>query len=94
LPRRYCARNEFQKKTEYALAAHLCRDGWSGENIGNPVIALYGYDAAGSSKIERRYSYDDHGRDNLFEFTLEESRYQVTLGAGRPAEFAPMTRTP
>lgn len=63
--------------------------GWSGENIKNPAIALYGYDEAGSSEIERSYVYDDYGRDNLFEFALAPGRYRVTVGAGRPARAYP-----
>ncbi len=63
--------------------------GWSGENIKNPGIALYGYDEAGNSEIERSYLYDDYGRDNLFEFALAPGRYRVTVGAGRPARAYP-----
>jgi hypothetical protein len=63
--------------------------GWSGENIKNPGIALYGYDEAGATEIERSYLYDDYGRDNLFEFALAPGRYRVTVGAGRPARAYP-----
>jgi hypothetical protein len=58
--------------------------GWSGENIENASIALYGYDQAGASELERSYLYDDYGRDNLFEYALAPGRYRVTVGAGRP----------
>jgi hypothetical protein len=63
--------------------------GWAGENIKNPAIALYGYDEAGQSEIERSYLYDDYGRDNLFEFALAPGRYRVTVGAGRPGRAYP-----
>jgi hypothetical protein len=63
--------------------------GWSGENIKNAAIALYGYDQAGTSEIERSYIYDDYGRDNLFEYALAPGRYRVTVGAGRPGRAYP-----
>jgi hypothetical protein len=64
--------------------------GWSGENLANPAIALYGYDdGAGTSETERSYVYDDYGRDNLFEFALTKGKYRVTVGAGRPAKAYP-----
>ena len=64
--------------------------GWYGEYVDDPGIALYGYDdVAGYDDIERSYLYDDYGRDNLFEFALENGRYLVTLGVGRPAHGYP-----
>lgn len=64
--------------------------GWFGENIGDPGIALYGYDdVAGYSEVERSYVYDDYGRNNLFEFAIENGRYDVTIGVGRPAHGYP-----
>lgn len=60
--------------------------GWYGEHVGDPGIALYGYDEVGGyTEIQRSYLYDDYGRDALFEFALENGRYDVTLGVGRPA---------
>ena len=59
--------------------------GWYGEFIGDPGIALYGYDeVAGYDEAGRSYVYDDYGRDNLFEFALENGRYEVTVAVGRP----------
>lgn len=63
--------------------------GWKGEHIDNPSIALYGYDNAGADVIENSYLYDDYGRNNLFEFGLENGRYAVTVGVGRPAKGYP-----
>jgi hypothetical protein len=64
--------------------------GWSGEHIDDPGIALYGYDdVAGYDDVQRSYVYDDYGRDNLFEFALENGRYEVTIGVGRPARGYP-----
>lgn len=64
--------------------------GWSGENIGNASIALYGYDDVASySEVQKSYLYDDYGRDNLFEFDLAPGRYRVTVGVGRPARGYP-----
>jgi hypothetical protein len=64
--------------------------GWSGENIGNPAIALYGYDdVAGFSELEKSYVYDDYGRDNLFEFAIAPGSYLVTVAVGRPARGYP-----
>ena len=64
--------------------------GWSGEHIGNPAIALYGWDdVSGFSDVAKSYIYDDYGRDNLFEFALEPGKYQVTVGVGRPAKGYP-----
>jgi hypothetical protein len=33
--------------------------------------------------------YDDYGRDNLFEFAIENGRYEVTAAVGRPARGYP-----
>jgi hypothetical protein len=64
--------------------------GWSGENIGNPAIALFGYDdVPGYSELQKSYIYDDYGRDNLFEFALEPGKYAVTVGVGRPGQGYP-----
>jgi len=64
--------------------------GWYGEHVGDPSIALYGYDAVdGYSEVQRSYLYDDWGRDALFEFALENGTYDVTVGAGRPASGYP-----
>lgn len=64
--------------------------GWSGEHIGDPGIALYGYDDTGSySVLQKSYLFDDYGRDNLFEFDLAPGKYKVTVGAGRPAKGYP-----
>lgn len=64
--------------------------GWYGEHIENPGIALYGYDdVSGYSEVQKSYTYDDYGRDNLFEFVLENGRYDVTIGVGRPARGYP-----
>lgn len=61
--------------------------GWSGEHIGDPSIALYGYDEVGTySVLQKSYLYDDYGRDNLFEFDLAPGTYKVTVGVGRPAK--------
>jgi hypothetical protein len=58
--------------------------GWSGENVGNPDIALYGYDDVGGfNDVQKSYLYDDYGRAGLFEFALENGTYEVTLGVGR-----------
>jgi len=64
--------------------------GWSGEKIGDPSIALFGFDdVAGYSDVQKSYVYDDYGRDNLFEFALEPGKYLVTVGVGRPAKGYP-----
>lgn len=64
--------------------------GWFGEQVANPGVALYGYDDVGGfDEIQRSYVYDDWGRDNLFEFALENGRYEVTIGVGRPARGYP-----
>ncbi|MBI5488203.1 MAG: hypothetical protein HY905_12795 [Deltaproteobacteria bacterium] len=64
--------------------------GWYGEFVGDPSIALYGYDEVdGYDERQRSYVYDDYGRDNLFEFALANGRYEVTVGAGRPARAYP-----
>lgn len=64
--------------------------GWSGENIDNPAIALFGYDDAGAySEVQKSYVYDDYGRPNLFEFALDPGKYNVTVGVGRPAKGYP-----
>ena len=64
--------------------------GWSGENVGSPAVALYGYDARdGFDERRRSCLYDDYGRPARFEFALENGRYRVTLGVGRPARGYP-----
>jgi hypothetical protein len=64
--------------------------GFRGENIDNPSIALYGFDAIdGYLPQQQSYIYDDYGRDNLFEFALAQGRYEVTVGVGRPARGYP-----
>ena len=64
--------------------------GWYGEFIGVAGITRTGYDdVAGVSEALRSYVYDDYGRENLFEFSLENGRYRVTVGAGRPARAYP-----
>ncbi len=73
--------------TAFDAAAGL---GWYGEFLGDAGIMLYGYDdVAGVSEALRSYVYDDYGRENLFEFSLENGRYRVTVGAGRPARAYP-----
>ncbi len=60
--------------------------GWYGEFVDDPGIALYGYDDVGGyNEAQKSYLYDDYGRDNLFEFDLENGTYNVTIGVGRPA---------
>jgi hypothetical protein len=64
--------------------------GWYGEFIDDPSIALHGFDdVPGYSVVEQSYIYDDYGRDNLFEFALENGTYEVTIGVGRPARGYP-----
>jgi hypothetical protein len=64
--------------------------GWSGQYIGNAAIMLYGYDAvSGFNEAQRSFIFDDYGRDNLFEFGLENGKYKVTVGVGRPAAAYP-----
>ena len=64
--------------------------GWSGENIADPSIALFGYDDVGGfSEVQKSYVYDDYGRPNLFEFALDPGKYTVTVGVGRPAKGYP-----
>ena len=64
--------------------------GWSGEHIDDPSIALFGYDDVGGfSEVQKSYVYDDYGRNNLFEFAIENGRYDVTIGVGRPAKGYP-----
>ncbi|MCA9690580.1 MAG: hypothetical protein R3A51_08940 [Nannocystaceae bacterium] len=63
--------------------------GWYGEFVGDPGIAVYGYDPGGADDIENSYVYDDYGRDNLFEFALASGRYRVTVGVGRPGKGYP-----
>jgi Glycoside hydrolase 123, catalytic domain len=61
--------------------------GWYGENIENSSIAVYGYDnTSGYNEVEKSYIYDDYGRANLFEFSLANGRYLITLSVGRPAK--------
>ncbi len=58
--------------------------GWFGENIGNSEILRSGYDdVAGFNEVERSYIYDDYGRNNRFEFGLENGVYEITIGVGR-----------
>lgn len=64
--------------------------GWYGENVGNPTITQYGYDDVGGyNEAQRSYVYDDYGRDSLFEFALENGRYDVTICVGRPSRGYP-----
>ncbi|MFO0605781.1 MAG: hypothetical protein U0324_21540 [Polyangiales bacterium] len=64
--------------------------GWSGENVGNPAVARYGYDERdGYDERQRSFLYDDNGRPARFEFALENGRYRVTVGVGRPARGYP-----
>jgi Glycoside hydrolase 123, catalytic domain len=64
--------------------------GWYGEYVGNSGITVYGYDdVAGYNEAQKGYVYDDYGRDNLFEFDLENGRYDVTICVGRPARGYP-----
>ncbi|MCP4676303.1 MAG: hypothetical protein GY854_12485 [Deltaproteobacteria bacterium] len=64
--------------------------GWYGENVDNAAIVICGYDdVSGYSEAQKSYVYDDYGRDNLFEFALENGVYQVTVGAGRPGRGYP-----
>ena len=63
--------------------------GWYGEHIGTDIVK-FGYDNVDSyNEAERSYIYDDFGRDNLFEFALENGAYKVTVGAGRPGKAYP-----
>ena len=51
---------------------------------------MYGFDEVdGYSVLQQSYVYDDYGRDNLFEFSLEPGTYQVTVGVGRPSRAYP-----
>ena len=60
--------------------------GWYGEHIDDSGIARFGYDdVAGYSEAQKSYVYDDYGRNNLFEFAIENGTYEVTIGVGRPA---------
>jgi hypothetical protein len=64
--------------------------GWYGENIDNPAIALYGFDeVTGYDEVASSYVYDDYGRDNLFEFAIENGHYEVTTAVGRPGRGYP-----
>ncbi len=64
--------------------------GWVGENVGDPAIALYGYDDDGGySEQVRSYVYDDYGRKNLFELEVAPGRYMVAYAVGRPARGYP-----
>ena len=59
--------------------------GWSGENVGNDSITVYGYDEVdGYGEHQRSYLYDDYGRLSRFEFALPNGLYEVTVGVGRP----------
>lgn len=63
--------------------------GWYGENVGTNIV-MTGYDDVGGySEVEKSYVYDDYGRNNLFEFDLENGRYEVTVAVGRPARGYP-----
>jgi len=74
------------QKVGWSAWADAAQLGWYGEHIGDSGIARYGYDdIAGYSEVQRSYLYDDYGRDALFEFGLENGRYEVTVGVGRPA---------
>jgi hypothetical protein len=59
--------------------------GWRGPNQGNPGILLAAYDITHPAYniLETTYIWDDFGRENLFEFDLENGRYLVTVGVGR-----------
>jgi hypothetical protein len=64
--------------------------GWYGENVDDQNIALYGYDQVnGYDEVDSSYLFDDYGRDSLFEFELENGRYEVTVAVGRPARGYP-----
>jgi Glycoside hydrolase 123, catalytic domain len=59
--------------------------GFYGEYIDNSSITVYGYDnVSGFSETEKSYIYDDYGRANLFEFALENGKYEITICVGRP----------
>ncbi len=58
--------------------------GWMGENVGSGIV-MTGYDdVAGYDERQRSYTYDDYGRNNLFEFAIAPGSYDVTIGVGRP----------
>jgi len=60
--------------------------GWYGENVGTGIVK-YGYDDVGGyTEAQKGYVYDDYGRNNLFEFAIENGRYDVTIGVGRPGK--------
>lgn len=64
--------------------------GWSGQYIKDPSIALFGFDnVSGFPLTQKSYVYDDYGRDNLFEFAIENGKYTVTVAVGRPAKGYP-----
>jgi len=77
------------QKVGWAAYSDATGQGWFGERIDNPSIALYGFDSGAGSVIERSYVYDDYGRDNLFEVRVANGRYAVTVGAGRVARAYP-----
>lgn len=58
--------------------------GWMGENVGSDIV-MAGYDdVAGFDERQRSYTFDDYGRNNLFEFAIAPGSYDVTVGVGRP----------
>jgi hypothetical protein len=44
---------------------------------------------SGFPVTQQSYVYDDYGRDNLFEFAIENGKYTVTVAVGRPAKGYP-----
>lgn len=64
--------------------------GFVGEHVGEPGVALTGYDEVdGYSELARSYVYDDWGRPVLFELALAPGRWRVRVGLGRPAHGYP-----
>ncbi len=59
--------------------------GWRGPNQGNSGVLLAAYDTSrpAYNLLETSYIWDDFGRENLFEFDLQNGRYLVTVGVGR-----------
>ena len=52
---------------------------------GNSGVLLAAYDTSrpAYNLLETSYIWDDFGRENLFEFDLQNGRYLVTVGVGR-----------
>ncbi len=76
--------NEYIKVgwTKYNDTDHY---GFLGYAIDNSSVQKYNYsNETGFNESQKSYLYDDYGKVNQFEFDLENGKYEVTVGIGRP----------